>query len=53
MDVIDKNSPIPLYYQLQKIILDKITTGVWQPKTQIPPERELAEIFGLSRMTVR
>lgn len=50
---LDKNSPIPMYYQIQKLILEKIESGIWPPKTQIPPERELAETFKVSRMTMR
>ncbi len=51
--MLDKHSPIPIYYQLQKIILEKIDKGVWPPKTRIPSERELAEQFSVSRMTMR
>jgi len=50
---IDKTSPIPIYYQLEQIVLDKIKSGVWPPNTAIPSERELSEQFGVSRMTVR
>ncbi|MFH1926589.1 MAG: GntR family transcriptional regulator [Chloroflexota bacterium] len=53
MDTVDKQSPIPIYYQLHKIILGRIERGLWPPQTQIPSERELAEQFGVSRMTVR
>jgi GntR family transcriptional regulator len=52
-DNLDKSSPIPMYYQIQKLILEKIEKGIWPPKTQIPPERELAETFQVSRMTMR
>ncbi|MBI9052086.1 MAG: GntR family transcriptional regulator [Anaerolineaceae bacterium] len=50
---IDKNSPVPAYYQIQKVIIDKIEQGEWVPKTQIPSERELTEMFDVSRMTLR
>lgn len=50
---IDKNSPIPAYYQIQKIIIEKIEQGEWGPKKQIPSEREMTEMFNVSRMTLR
>lgn len=53
MMVIDKNSPIPVYYQLKEAIREKINQGVWQVGQCIDSERELAEQYSLSRMTVR
>ena len=50
---IDKSSPIPIYYQLQQFVLDKIRAGEWAPNSPIPSERELCERFQVSRMTVR
>ena len=50
---IDKKSPIPVYYQLKKIITDKISSGVYAVESLIPSERELSEILNISRMTVR
>jgi GntR family transcriptional regulator len=49
---IDPCSPVPKYHQLQEILLDLVEAelGVDAP---IPSERELAERFSLSRMTVR
>lgn len=51
--MIDKNSPIPVYYQLKEIIKEKITNGTWQVGQCIASERELTEAYGVSRMTVR
>lgn len=50
---LDKGSPIPVYYQLKNIILQKIKNGEYPPDTLIPSERELGEALGISRMTVR
>lgn len=50
---IDKKSPIPVYYQLKSIILDKIKTGDYPEDGLIPSERELSDTLGISRMTVR
>ncbi|MDO8685670.1 MAG: GntR family transcriptional regulator [Clostridiales bacterium] len=55
MDVIliDKKSPVPAYFQLRNIILKKIENGEYVNGSTLPSERELAELSGLSRMTVR
>lgn len=51
--MIDKSSPIPVYYQLKEMIKEKITKGTWQVGQCIASERELTEAYGVSRMTVR
>lgn len=51
--MIDKNSPIPVYYQLKEMIKEKITRGTWKVGQCIASERELTEAYGVSRMTVR
>ena len=51
--MIDKNSPIPVYYQLKEMIKEKIADGTWQVGQCIASERELKEAYGVSRMTVR
>ena len=50
---IDKASPIPVYYQLKTILLNKIKSGEYPPGCIIPSERELSEKLGISRMTAR
>lgn len=50
---INKKSPVPIYYQLKQIILEKIKIGEWLPNTAISSERELSEMFEVSRMTIR
>ncbi|HEX2945625.1 MAG TPA: GntR family transcriptional regulator [Clostridia bacterium] len=50
---IDKKSPIPVYFQLKNIVLDKIKNGEYQEGSLIPSERDLGENLGISRMTVR
>ncbi len=50
---IDKRSPIPVYYQLKNLILDKIKNGEYPEGSLIPSERDLGENLGISRMTVR
>lgn len=50
---IDKNSPIPVYYQLKEDIKNKINIGVWKVGQCIDSERELSDNYDVSRMTVR
>lgn len=44
--------PIPIYYQLQKELQRGIEEGRWSPGDRIPPERKIAEDFGVSLGTV-
>lgn len=48
---IDKDTPIPLYYQLKEILRDHISSS--QPGELIPTEMELCDQFDISRPTVR
>jgi GntR family transcriptional regulator len=50
---LDKQNPTPLYYQLQKIIKEDIEGGVYQIGDIIPTEKELMQVFDISRSTVR
>jgi GntR family transcriptional regulator len=43
----------PRYEQLYRHISAAIAAGDIQPETQLPPERELAELANVSRVTVR
>jgi GntR family transcriptional regulator len=51
--VLNKNSHIPLYLQIQALLRDKIHGGNMPPGSQIPSEIELASDLAVSRMTVR
>lgn len=50
---LSKNTPIPLYYQLEALILEEIENGTYPPGSMIPTEKELSEMFNISRTTVR
>ena len=50
---INKNIPIPLYYQLKTILLEYIKEQHPDMETPIPAEVEISENFGISRPTVR
>ena len=43
----------PRYVQLRRRLEDAITAGILPPHASLPPEREIAEITDLSRVTVR
>ncbi|WP_141432226.1 GntR family transcriptional regulator [Bacillus sp. 03113] len=51
--MIDKSSPLPIYYQLEELIKKKIEIGELQPNDILPSEREYSEYYQISRMTVR
>lgn len=51
--MIDKKSPMPLYFQIEEAIKQKIDKGEWITGTMISSEREFAENYEVSRMTVR
>lgn len=53
MSMINKDSRLPLYYQLSDLIKEKIESGEWPEHTQLPSERELCDIYDVSRATVR
>jgi GntR family transcriptional regulator len=43
----------PRYVQLRRRLEDAIQSGVLPPNSSLPPEREIAEITDMSRVTVR
>ena len=44
---------MPLYIQLQDIIIKKIEEKQYLPGEAIPSERKMAETYGVNRMTVK
>ena len=51
--IIDKSSPIPQYFQLQTWLMEQIDQGVFRPDDQVPTEKELGQLTGLARATIR
>lgn len=51
--VLDKNSFVPIYYQLFQHFSRLITSGELVPGDMLPTETDFAEQLGISRMTVR
>lgn len=47
------NQRIPLYYQLENVLREQITSGKFRPGAKLPTESELIEQFKVSRITVR
>lgn len=50
---IEKNNPIPLYFQVKEDVVQKIKNKVYQVDEQLPPETKLMEMYNVSRTTVR
>ncbi|MBF2442728.1 PLP-dependent aminotransferase family protein [Listeria innocua] len=46
------NSNLPIYLQIVDLIETKIMNGELLPEEKLPPERQLAELFGVNRSTV-
>ena len=50
---INRDIPVPLYYQISQLIRQQIESGELKPGEQIPTEKELQERFDVSRSTAR
>lgn len=50
---VDKETPIPLYYQLKLQVQEMIDSGALRVGDMLPPESELCECLDVSRPTVR
>lgn len=47
------NDAMPIYEQIKNDIVDKIENGIYVPGVRLPSERQLAEEYAVSRVTVR
>jgi GntR family transcriptional regulator len=50
---VDKNSPVPIYRQIEDAFREQIDSGLLHPYDLIPSENELSKILEVSPMTVR
>jgi GntR family transcriptional regulator len=50
---LDESDSAPLYLQLQRVLRSAIERHVLSPDEALPPERDLAEAYKVSRVTVR
>ncbi len=51
--IIDRDSPIPQYFQLQSWLIEQIEQGLFKPHDKIPTEEEITRRTGLARATIR
>lgn len=51
--MLERESPIPLYVQIERDLRDQIEAEELKPGNRVPSEIELAKDFGVSRMTAR
>ncbi|RNB88507.1 transcriptional regulator PhoB [Brevibacillus nitrificans] len=50
---LNNSSLKPLYLQLKEVIKEDINRGVYKVGQQLPPEGELCDMYGVSRITTR
>jgi GntR family transcriptional regulator len=50
---LDRNSDVPLYFQLAATIKVMLEVGDWEPGARFASEREIEEEFGVSRAVIR
>jgi GntR family transcriptional regulator len=50
---LDEKSPIPLYQQVRIDLLNLLQSGILKPGDMLPPEKDLAEAYHISRQTLR
>ena len=50
---VDRNSSTPIFKQLKNDLLDLLETDKFSEGDKLPTERELQELYGVSRATVR
>jgi len=51
--VLDRISPVPLYFQIEQALADEIRDGRWVTGSKLPSEPVLADHFGVSRSVIR
>ncbi|HEY9086802.1 MAG TPA: 5-formyltetrahydrofolate cyclo-ligase [Anaerolineaceae bacterium] len=51
--MVDRQSPLPAYFQIARDLRRRISSGEWKPNEQLPSEIELAVQYSVSRMTLR
>ncbi len=51
--MLNKTSGIPLHVQLANALREQVQNRQLQPEDRLPSERELCEMYGISRITVR
>jgi GntR family transcriptional regulator len=50
---IDRDSPVPFYFQLAALLEHEIVSGRWEPGKRLPSELDICAHFAVSRTTLR
>lgn len=50
---LDRDSEIPVWFQLMRVIENRISTGLWKHGDKLPSEHDLRARFNISRTSVR
>ena len=53
LGAVDKQAVVPLYHQVYRRLRDNILAGAWRPGELLPSEREICDMFGVSRITAQ
>ena len=51
--LLDAESGVPLYLQVERSLQQRLDQGEWQPGEQVPTEGEMCRDYGVSRVTLR
>jgi GntR family transcriptional regulator len=52
-ELIDEDSPTPLYHQIYLLLRERIRTGLYSAGSLLPGEQDLVRLLGVSRITVK
>jgi GntR family phosphonate transport system transcriptional regulator len=50
---VERPQRLPLWKQLENILREWVSSGKYPPGSQFPPDRQIAEMLGANRLTVR
>jgi len=50
---VDRSSPVPLHFQIRALLIESIERGEVVPGAPLPPEKELANRYGVSLSPIR
>ena len=53
LQVLQRDAPTPLYFRLYSLLKNSILDGTFDNGAQMPTEQQLAETFGISRITAK
>ena len=53
LNTLSPEAPTPLYFQLYTLLKESVLNGTFGNGMQMPTEQQLAEAFGVSRITAK